>query len=93
MTSPYLSNWDDAPSLIKIDDWEIQAINRDIYAHIKIDSFIVHHCSQVHSTGNWKDRDMVILQECNLKNRCLYCGRSAPDEIQALWRLQNMEKL
>ena len=89
MTTPN----DTSLTLIKIDDWEIQAVNRNGYAFINIDSVIVHHCSQVHSTGNWRFHDMVIVQEHQLQSNCSYCGKSAPDEIQALWRLQNMEKL
>jgi len=83
----------EAPTVFRIDDWEIQAVDRGEYAFIKIDSMIVHRCSSVHNTGDWRTQPMIIIQEHQLSHVCSYCGKPCPPEIQALWRLQNMEKL
>ncbi len=82
------------PTIFKMDDWGINSIDRGEYAFIKIDSIIVHNCSHVNSTDQtWTPDPFIITQEYNLHHICKYCGTSCPPEIQALWRLQNMEKL
>ena len=80
-------------TVFKIDDWGINKVDRGEYAFIKIDSIIVHNCTSVNSTGNWLTQPMIILQEHQLSRVCSYCQQTCPPEIQALWRLQNMEKL
>lgn len=81
------------PTIFRIDDWGLQAIDTGEYANIKIDSIIIHNCSSVHTTGDWMIEPMIIIQEFQLSRPCVYCHKVAPDEIQALWRLQNMDKL
>ena len=95
MTQSYaLSESIEYPTLFKIDDWGINSIDRGEYAFIKIDSIIVHNCSSVESTDRHRQaQPLIILQEDQLKKPCTYCQRTCPPEIQALWRLQNMEKL
>ena len=84
----------ESPTIFKIDDWEIQGVDRGEYAFIKINSIIVHICTSVHSTqAQWTPQPMIIVQEHQLSHECSYCQGTCPPEIQALWRLQNMEKL
>lgn len=76
------------------DDWAIQQINREKYVYLNLDSIIVHRCTNVHSTDRkWSPSTMLILERSGLKNRCLYCNSNAPEAIQALWLLQNMDVL
>ena len=83
----------DMSTIFKIGDWGINKVDRGEYAFIKVDSIIVHNCSSVHSTGGWKTQPMIIIHEHQLSHVCSYCQETCPPEIQALWRLQNMEKL
>lgn len=90
MTATYT---DDMEVIFRLDDWEIQTVDVGIYAFIKINSIIVHKCSQAPSTRNWRTQQLVIVQKHQLSHRCVCCGKRAPDEIQALWQLQNMEHI
>jgi len=82
------------PTIFRMGDWGINAVDRGEYAFIKIDSIIIHNCSSVHSTQkSWQAEPLIIIQEVQLKDACTYCQETCPPEIQALWRLQNMEKL
>ena len=92
MTATYTA-LGDTEVVFKLDDWEIQAIDRGVYAFIKTNSIIVHKCSQANSTGNWRNQQLVIVEPHQLSHVCAYCGNRAPDEIQALWQLQNMEHI
>ena len=83
-----------APTIFKIGEWGINSVDRGKYANIEIDSIIIHNCESVHSTDdNWQVQPLVIIQEYQLRDACTYCQETCPPEIQALWRLQNMEKL
>ncbi len=95
MTQSYtLSALIEYPTLFKQNDWGINAVDRGVYAFIKIDSIIVHNCDSVHSTDrDWQPEPLIIIQEAQLTKPCVYCSETCPPEIQALWRLQNMEHL
>ena len=95
MTQSYtISQGIEYPTLFKLGDWGINSVDRGEYAHIKIDSIIIHNCDSVHSTDrNWQADPMIIIQEDQLKRPCQFCHELCPPEIQALWRLQNMEHL
>ena len=83
-----------APTLFRMGDWGINKVDRGEFAFIHIDSIIVHNCGQVHSTDrDWQAQPLIITQERHLKKPCSYCQELCPPEIQALWRLQNMENL
>ena len=93
MTQSYTLT-DEPGTVFKMGDWGINSVDRDEYAFMRIDSIIVHNCSNVHSTDrNWQAEPLIILQEQHLKRPCSYCQEVCPEEIQALWRLQNMDHL
>lgn len=80
--------------LFKLYNWEIRAVARKEYAFIFTNSIIVHQCDTQHTqSNNWQLQPLVILNEGALGKTCGYCEEPCPDEIQGLWRLQNMEKL
>ncbi len=84
----------ETPTVFKQDDWGINTVDRGEYAFIKIDSIIVHNCNSVDSTDrDWQAQPLIITQESQLKKACRYCQELCPPEIQALWRLQNMDNL
>ena len=97
MTQSYaLSKAIGYPTIFKMGDWGINAVDRGEFAFIKIDSIIIHRCSHVNVTGtdkDWQAQPLIIIQEDHLKRPCSYCQELCPPEIQALWRLQNMENL
>ena len=82
------------PTIFELGTWAIKAVDRGEYAFIEIDSFITHRCDAMHATSKaWEVEALIIVEEKNLGKTCTYCGEGIPDEIQALWRLQNMENL
>ena len=95
MTQSYTLAKDiDYPTLFRMGEWGINAVDRGEYAFTKIDSIIVHNCGSVQSTDrNWQAEPLIIIQEDHLNRPCSYCQELCPPEIQALWRLQNMENL
>ena len=81
-------------TVFQMGEWGINTVDRGEFAFIKIDSIIIHNCESVHSTErNWQAQPLIITQERHLKTPCNYCQELCPPEIQALWRLQNMENL
>ena len=94
MTQSYTLT-EEGTTIFTMGDWGINTVDRGEYAFIKIDTLIVHNCRN-NPPGSGFDRlpnPLIIIREIHLSSPCEYCKETCPPEIQALWRLQNMEKL
>lgn len=81
-------------TIFKDGEWEIQRINKGEYGFITIDSIIVHYCTRkVRSLNKWDEGPRTIVSKTSLTRPCTYCGHVAPEGLQALWLLQNMEHI
>ena len=73
-------------TIFKKGNWEIHATSDGYYAHIRIDSIIVHTCDAYKEPAHW-----VIVDKGAINSECSYFEERVPEPIQALWQLQNMD--
>lgn len=79
--------------LFELGNWKIQRMKSGRYAHIRVDSIIIHRCNDESEFDDWRIQPLILIQKDNLSMPCMYCKERAPEEIQALWLLQNMDLL
>lgn len=78
--------------LFSLKGWEIRKVDRGLYAFEERDSIIYHDCNNVNYTASsFEAGPLIIIDPENLHMKCVFCQEPPPEEVQALWILQNSE--
>ena len=81
----------DTNIVFEMDNWKIQNTRDGTYAPLRLNSIIVHNCSKTDPPNRLRLQPLVVIETMHLSAPCMYCHEVAPDEIQTLWILQNMD--
>ena len=96
--SSYPEPLTDDDILFKIDNWMILSTDK-LAGFRKQDTVIGHRCPQFKGDETQDEEDVdggpiqFLDEEDALFGACWWCRQEIPQEIQALWRLQNMDKI
>ena len=78
--------------VFKKGNWEILTMIDGHYAHIPRNSVILHSCDAYKTDHFYEEHGgWIILDKEAINSECSSCRERAPDEVQALWLLQNMD--